>query len=400
MKAMDPHNRLTPKQFVLAFGIVSMLADFVYEGARGVIGPYLATFGASAMMVGLITGLGEAVALIFRLVSGPLSDRTGRHWALSITGYAITVIAVPFLAVTGLFWQAAGLTIAERFGKAVRTPARDTMLAAASTASFGRGMAFAVHEAMDQSGAFIGPLVVAGMIAVSGYRAGFAVLAIPGVLALLTLVWLRRAVPRPADYESPTADEASPHAVGNDGNAPLPGRFWLYTAFTAVSMLGFATFAVFAYHDQAQHVLAPALIPVTYAVAMGADALAALGSGWLYDRISLRGLIVVLPLTVLVPLFAFQDSPGLIWVGAVLWGTVMGVHESTLRAAVADLVPTTRRGTAYGIFTATYGVAWLAGSTVIGALYSVSITAVVVFVAASQIAALALFVPLIRREFG
>ncbi len=192
-------------------------------------------------------------------------------------------------------------------------------------------------------------------------------------------------------------DEASPHAVGN---APLPGRFWLYTAFTAVSMLGFATFAVFAYHDQAQHVMVPALIPVTYAVAMGADALAALGSGWLYDRIGLRGLIVALPLTVLVPLFAFQDSPGLIWVGAVVWGTVMGVHESTLRAAVADLVPAARRGTAYGIFTATYGVAWLAGSTMIGALYSVSITAVVAFVAATQIAALALFVPLIQRESG
>tara|TARA_B100001079_G_C16396523_1_gene509332 strand:- start:1733 stop:2347 length:615 start_codon:yes stop_codon:yes gene_type:complete len=195
MKAMDPRNRLTPKQFALAFGIVSILADFVYEGARGIIGPYLATFGASALMVGLITGFGEAVALIFRLVSGPLSDRSGRYWALSITGYAMTIIAVPFLAVAGLFWQAAGLTIAERFGKAVRTPARDTMLAAASTASFGRGLTFAVHEALDQSGAFVGPLVVAGMIALSGYRAGFAVLAIPGVLALLTLAWLRRAAP-------------------------------------------------------------------------------------------------------------------------------------------------------------------------------------------------------------
>ncbi len=199
--ASERRNRLTARQFVLAFGVVSMLADMVYEGARSVTGPYLATFGASAMTVGLVTGLGEAVALVFRLASGPLSDRTQRYWMLSIAGYAITIIAVPVLALASTLAQASTLIVGERFGKAVRTPARDTMLAAASHASFGRGMAFAVHEAMDQSGAFIGPLLVAGMILLSGYRASFAVLAVPGILALLTLLWLRRRVPVPAEYD-------------------------------------------------------------------------------------------------------------------------------------------------------------------------------------------------------
>ena len=377
-------------RFVVAFGIVSMLADFVYEGARAITGPYLATLGASALAVGFITGFGEAVALVFRLLTGRLSDRTGRHWALSIAGYAITVIAVPLLAVTTALWPAAALVVAERFGKAVRTPARDTMLAQAGTAG-GRGKAFALHEALDQSGALLGPLLVAAMIAVSGYQLGFAVLAVPGALALLTLAWLRRAVPTPSDYE-----HTSVSAAAESGR--LPRMFWLYSAFTAVSMAGFATFGVLAYHLQVQRVLAPPLIPVVYAAAMGAAALAAVASGHLYDRIGLRGLVLALPLAAAVPFLSFSTVPALVWLGAIVWGAAMGIHESTLRAAVADLVPSARRGTGYGIFTAVYGLSWLAGSTIIGGLYAVSTASVAVFTVAAQAIALILFLPLTKRD--
>ena len=158
----------------------SLLADFVYEGARSIVGPFLATFGASAGLVGFITGAGEAVALVSRLWTGKLSDRTGRHWALSILGYVITVVSVPLLATAWALWPAAVLVVAERFGKAVRTPARDTMLAQASS-DVGRGRAFALHEALDQTGALIGPLVVAAAVALSGFRLGFAILAVPGL---------------------------------------------------------------------------------------------------------------------------------------------------------------------------------------------------------------------------
>ncbi|RMI28504.1 MFS transporter [Nocardia stercoris] len=390
-------NRLSPWSFVVRFGLVSMLADFVYEGARSITGPYLATFGASAALVGFLTGAGEAVALMFRMVTGPLSDRTGRHWALSIAGYAITIVSVPLLAVTTSLWPAAALVISERFGKAVRSPARDTMLAQASTAT-GRGKTFAVHEALDQSGALLGPLLVAATIAISGgYRLGFAVLAVPGIMALLTLIRLRRAAPTPAAYDP------GHRALRETSTAPtrLPIRFWLYVAFTATSMTGFATFGVLAYHLQVRHVIAAELIPVTYAAAMGTAAVAALGSGWLYDRIGLRGLIIALPLSAVVPMLSFATAPILVWAGAVVWGGVLGIHESTLRAAVADIVPAHRRGTGYGIFTATYGLAWLAGSTVIGALYGHSLAAVTAFVIGTQVVALALFVPLaVARTAG
>jgi MFS family permease len=404
-------NRLSPLRFILAFGVVSMLADFVYEGARSIVGPYLATFGASAALVGVVTGLGEAVALVFRLFTGPLSDRTRRYWPISISGYVITVIAVSALAAAATFWQAALAVIGERFGKAVRTPARDTMLAYAST-DLGRGKAFAFHEALDQSGALLGPLLVAAMVAVSGYRLGFAVLAVPGVLAVAVLALLRRAVPAPAAYESPAPGEQVP-ARGTGTCARPAGlrtalamtrgfsrRFWLYATFTALSVGGYATFGVLSYHLEVRHVVAAPLIPVIYAVAMGADALTALGSGWVYDRAGLRGLVVLPVLTAAVPFLSFSTSPTLVWIGGIVWGAAMGVHESTMRAAVADLVPSSRRGTGYGVFTAVYGLAWLAGASVIGALYGYSLTAVFIFVVVLQALALVVFAPLAWHRPG
>lgn len=388
-------NRLSPMRFVIGFGVVSMLADFVYEGGRSVVGPYLATFGASAAVVGVISGAGEAVALVFRLVTGPLADRTGRHWALSLAGYVLTAVCVPLLAVAGALSQAVVLVIGERFGKAVRSPAKSTLLSHAG-AVLGQGRAFAVNEALDQTGALLGPLLVAGMIALSGYELGFAVLAVPAALVLLALLWLRLAVPTPAAYEHDARPRVAPGARPAAWWRGFPPRFWLYTAFTTLTMGGYATFAVLAYHWQVQRTIPTALIPVVYATAMGVDALAALGSGKCYDRIGLRVLIVLPFLAAAVPFLAFTGSPALIWGGALVWGAAMGVHESTMKAAVADLVPAHRRGAAYGLFATSYGIAWLAGSALIGALSQTSITAVVVFTCVLQVVALAAFVPLAR----
>ncbi|MFY9806217.1 MAG: MFS transporter, partial [Pseudonocardiaceae bacterium] len=346
-------NRLSPLRFVLAFGLVSCLADFVYEGARAIVGPFLATMGASALVVGFVTGFGEAVALVLRLGTGRLSDRTGRHWALSIIGYVVTVVAVPLLALAQTLWQAALLVVAERFGKAVRTPARDTMLAQASSKT-GRGRAFALHEALDQSGAVLGPLVVAAMVALSGMRLGFGVLVVPGVAAVALLVWLRRAVPNPGAYE-----DSPPDTIAAPTDQRFSRRFWIYTAFTAMTMLGYATWGVLSYHLQVRQIVPTPLIPVLYAVAMGVDALTALAFGTIYDRIGLRGLVVLPVLAAAVAFLSFSPSAVLVWVGAIVWGAAMGVHESTMRAAVADMVPAARRGVGYGTFTAAYGLAWL-----------------------------------------
>lgn len=387
--------RISALRFVAWFGLVSALGDVVYEGARSVIGPYLATFGASAATVGLVTGIGEAVALVLRLGTGPLSDRTGRPWPQTIAGYALTMVCVPLLAIAGGTPSAAALYNGERLGKAVRSPSRDTMLAHAS-AVVGVGRTFGLHEALDQTGALAGPLLIAAVLALGGgYKLAFALLAIPGAIALVVLARLRAAAPDPSHYE-PAAQVSDAKRMRLDTH--LPARFWLYSGFSALTMLGFATWAVLAYHLVHRHVLSASTIPILYAAAMGAAALASLGVGRLYDRTGFRGLVVLPLLAAAVPVLSFSTSIPAVVAGAVVWGAGMGVHDSTMRAAVTDLVPRARRGAGYGTFTAIYGLAWLIGAAMIGVLYDTSVTAIEVVVVAVQAAALLALIPLLRSD--
>ncbi|WKX22404.1 MFS transporter [Streptomyces sp. HUAS CX7] len=385
-----------PWRFVVWFGTVSLLADFVYEGARSITGPLLASLGASALVVGVVTGAGEAAALGLRLVSGPLADRTRRFWGLAIAGYALTVVSVPLLGVVGVLWAACALVIAERVGKAVRSPAKDTLLSHA-TAATGRGRGFAVHEAMDQVGALVGPLVVAGMLALTGgdYGPALAVLALPGVAVLGLLVWLRARVPDPEAYEREVA--ASADEPASDGR--LPAAFWTYAAFTAATTAGFATFGVLSYHLVERHLMAAAWVPVIYAAAMAVDAVAALGTGWLYDRHGARVLMALPVLTAAVAVLAFTDTVAIAVAGSLVWGAAMGIQESTLRATVADLVPSGRRATAYGLFAGVVGAASLAGGALTGGLYGYSIPVLITVVVAIQVLALVLLAvtPATRR---
>ena len=400
MGSMDrqPPNplRISAWRFIVTFGTVSLLADFVYEGARSVTGPLLAAFGATGLIVGIVTGVGEAAALLLRLVSGPLADRTRRFWAWTIAGYALTVISVPTLGYAGALWVAAGLIILERVGKAVRSPAKDALLSYA-TSAIGRGRGFAVHEALDQFGAVIGPLVVAGMLAITGtqYGPSLAVLALPGVVALGLLVWLRSRAPRPMDFEvSPHRSSAKHEPIGR-----LPRAFWLYAGFTATTMLGFATFGLISFHIVEANLLPAAVVPLLYAAVMVVDALAALATGWAYDRFGPRVLIVLPIVAATIPAFAFTDGILAAVAGSLLWGIALGIQESTLRATVADLVDARRRSTAYGIFAAIVGVATAGGAALAGALYDVALPLLIVVTIAIQILAIGLLLTLSMRRF-
>ncbi|MQY33998.1 hypothetical protein SRB17_19640 [Streptomyces sp. RB17] len=391
-EADRPSVPMGPWRFVVWFGTVSLLADFVYEGARSITGPLLASLGASALVVGVVTGAGEAAALGLRLVSGPLADRTRRFWGLAIAGYALTVVSVPLLGVAGVLWAACVLVIAERVGKAVRSPAKDTLLSHA-TAATGRGRGFAVHEAMDQIGALVGPLLVAGVLALTGndYAPALGVLAIPGIAVLLLLLWLRARVPDPEAYEREVtaAAPAAPDArEGRDGR--LPRAFWTYAGFTAATTTGFATFGVLSYHLVQRHLLSAAWVPVLYAAAMAVDAVAALATGWLYDRHGPRVLVALPVLTTGVVALAFTDTLAVAVVGSLVWGAAMGIQESTLRATVADLVPSGRRATAYGLFAGVVGAASLAGGALTGGLYGYSIPVLITVVVAIQVLAVVL----------
>ncbi len=374
-------------RFVVGFGLVAALADIVYEGARSIYGPFLGSLGASALVVSVVTGGGEAVALVMRLFSGRIADRRDRRWSLAIVGYSLTALSVPLLGLTGSLWVACGFILIERLGKAVRSPAKDAMLAQAGTVT-GRGWAFGIHEALDQTGAFLGPLLVAASFALTGsFGPGFLLLAIPGVAVMLLLFALRRRVPDVGIYE-PEATEG-PH--GSSVRSALPAAFWIYLVFSCLVMGGYATFGLLSFHLSQNQLLPVAAVPVVYAVAMAVDAVAALGAGRWYDRVGMSGLAVLPVLVAAVAWLGFADSALPAVVGVLVWGAAMGVQESTMRAAVADLVPDSARGSAYGVFTAALGVAWLAGSLLIGVLYEQSTVLVAVVVTGIEAVALLTF---------
>jgi MFS family permease len=378
-------NRITPGSalgFVVLAGVVSLFADMTYEGARSITGPYLALLGASGTVVGVVSGFGELTGYALRLASGILADRTGRYWSITIAGYAINLLAVPALALAGRWETAAALIVLERAGKALRTPARDAMLSHA-TQQMGRGWGFGLHEALDQIGAVLGPLAVALVLYLGGgYRLGFALLLAPALLALAFLAAARMIYPRPRDLEVAAAK------IDARGFAR---PYWIYLAAVGCVAAGYADFPLIAYHFEKSGSVSQDWIPLFYAVAMGVDGVAAVVCGYLFDRLGLTVLIAAtFVAAAFAPLVFFGGFyPAL--AGAALWGVGMGAQESIMRAAVANLTPADRRGTAFGVFNLGFGVLWFAGSAAMGALYDVSIPALVVFSVSFQIAGIPLF---------
>jgi MFS family permease len=390
------------------FGFVSLAADMVYEGARSVYGPVLAALGASAVVVGLVTGAGEAVALVARLAFGPIADRTGRYWSLTILGYGLTAVCVPLLAfaprlgAAGLAF-AATMILLERLGKAIRSPSKSALLAHVASA-VGRGRGFGVHKALDQVGAFAGPLVVAGVVAVASLWWGLAVLAVPGAVAMLLLLALRRRVPDPSVYDDSPPPAAAEHPAPRRGwwaevvGAGLPGDFFRYAVAASVTTGALVTFGIIGYHLTVDGILPVAAVPVVYASAMGVEAVAALVVGSVFDRTGPRVLLLVPVLVALVPALALGPTLVTVLVGVVAWGVAQGVQDSTVKAVVADLVPAPRRATAYGVFAGFQGLFAIVGGVTAGWLYDRSLPALVAVVALTQLVALVLLADTFRRS--
>lgn len=376
-------------RFIVFLGIVSLLGDMTYEGARSVTGPYLALLGASGAVVGIVSGFGEFVGYAVRLASGWLSDRSQRYWAITIFGYFLNLFAVPLLALAGSWELAAALIIVERMGRAIRSPARDAMLSHAASRT-GLGWGFGLHEAMDQIGAVLGPLIVAAVIYLDGdYRAGFAVLLVPALCAVVVLIAARLQFPRPRDFD------LMPAALHGEG---LPRRFWIYLAAVALVAAGFADFPLVAYHFGKAGTVPAMWIPALYALAMAADAVAALVLGRLYDRIGLPVMAIAALISALAAPLVFLGGFAAAVAGMICWGIGMGAQESILRAAIAGMAPPERRGTAYGIFNALYGAAWFAGSAALGVLYDRSLAAIVAVSVVLQLLALPVLLLLMRER--
>lgn len=392
------NQKKTAFKLILLFGLVSLFGDMVYEAGRSVNGPYLKTLGANAAIVGLVAGIAEFLGYAVRLLSGYFADKTKAYWLFTFLGYGL-LVSVPLLSLTGIWQVAVVFIIMERLGKALRSPAKDTILSQA-TKQVGTGIGFAIAEVLDQIGAISGPLIFTVLFVFLGkgdrsladYQHGYALLWIPLLLVLLCIFFAYRAVPNPEALES--------SVVKNPGPDKLSKVFWIYTIFGFVTTLGFANFALIGFHFKAKHVLTDAQIPLFYALAMGVDAIAAMTIGKTYDIFKAKrnnekaGLITLIAIPVFslfIPAFVFSTKFSLCLAGAIIWGVVMGCHETIMKSAIADLTPLKKRGTGYGIFNAAYGLAIFIGSAITGLLYENSIPAIIMISITVEVIAIWVF---------
>lgn len=376
-------NTVKAARFIIFFGIVSLFADMCYEGARSIIGPYLAILGASGTVVGFVAGLGELIGYTMRLVSGYVSDKTQRPWLFTSLGYTINLVSVPLLALATTWPMAASLIILERFGKALRTPPRDALLSYASHLT-GRGWGFGVHEALDRTGAVLGPLLLTLIIMLGwDFQAQFAFLAIPAALALIALFVAHSYLPHPEELE-----KQAPHLEAKG----LTFSFWSYVIGASLIGAGFVDFPLFAYHFQKTATTPEQWITLCYAISMLMAVFASIFLGRLYDKFGMSLMTLV---TILCSLFApliFFGNTALAFLGLILWGIGIGIQGSVMRAIVAELVPSNKRGTAYGIFNTFFGIFWFLGSALMGYLYDISLSFLVAFSVLAQLAAIPFFI--------
>ena len=369
----------------------------------------MSLLGASAGAIGFVSGLGELIGYSMRYVFGRLTDKTKQYWPMVILGYVLDIIAVPALALVGEHgWLAACLLLViQRMGKAIKKPAKDTVMSFAASQE-GAGKSFGIQELLDQIGAFLGPvlLYLVMLLRQEGttfqiYSACFAVLAIPGAITLILLLVTRAKFPNPERFE-PEPKEYIPFK--------LKKEFILYIAGISLFAFGFIDYSIVIMHVSRNYTtLAPGLaetsslvnsgtLPLLYAGAMLVDAVAALLFGMLYDKKGVRALVLSTLISAPFACFVFLcRTVPLLLIGIALWGVGMGAQESILKAAVTGMVPKQSRATGYGIFECAFGVFWFLGSWLMGTLYDLNLAAMVIVSAVTQLAAIPFYIASTRQ---
>lgn len=377
--------------FIVLFGTVSLFSDMTHESANSIRGAFLSLTGASAAVIGFVSGLGEMVGYGLRYVFGWLTDRTKRYWPMVLFGYTLDVVAVPALALVGRHgWiLACALLIVQRLGKAIKKPAKDTVMSFAATQE-GVGKSFAIQELLDQIGAVLGPLLLYVIMLVqrhddtfSDYRTCFAFLAIPGAITLLLLWITYKKFPHPEDFE-PEPKQFIPFKKSR--------RFILYIIGISLFAFGFADYSLIVMHFSRTHLFSADVVPLLYALAMLTDAASAFVFGWMFDRHGTASLVISTLVAAPFAIFVFLgNNVAMAVIGVVLWGIGMGAQESILKAAVTTMVPKQSRATGYGIFECCFGAAWFLGSWLLGVLYDQSLGAMVAVSVVAQLLAVPFF---------
>jgi MFS family permease len=396
-KSGETHTRLaltssSAFQFVLTMGLVNLFADTTYEGGASINGLFLGSLGATAAAISIVAGVGEFLGYSLRSVSGYVADKTGSHWGVTFVGYTINLLAVPAMALTSS-WQAAScLILAERVGRAIRKPTVEAMLSY-STGKHGRGWVYAVNTAMDETGALLGPLLIAWVLYVKGsdhYEIGYATLLVPALLALVALSAARLIFPVPSRLEA--GGPATAHARG------FTRAYWLYMTAGAFFAAGLMSYEFISYHLSSTGVVSAQQIPMLLSLATAAAIVATLILGRLYDRVGIAAVVGAVLLAACFSPLVFLGGFGVVLVGLALWGVGYATQDTLLKAVIASVLPEGRRNFAFGVFYLAYGVGWLLGSIVTGVLYEHARAALIAFAILAQLSSIPFFVSAARAN--
>ena len=371
--------------FVLTMGVVNLFADMTYEGGASINGQFLGSLGASAAAVSIIAGAGECFGYGLRSVAGYLADKTGKYWPITFAGYAVNLLAVPAMALAP-GWQAAGaLILAERIGRAFRKPTVEAMLSY-STGKHGKGWVYAVNTAMDETGAALGPLLIALALYLRvDFRSAYGLLLISSLLALAALTAARITFPVPSRLE-----EGGPATAQGGG---FTRAYWLYMIAGSCFAAGLMSFEFIAYHLSMTGTVTEQWLPMYLAASTAFAVLASLVLGRTYDRIGIRAVVGAVILTAAFsPLVFLGDLWWWALTGLFLWGVGYAVQDTLLKVLIASVLPEGRRNYAFGLFYIGYGAGWLVGSIAAGLLYERSRLALVIFAVTVQLVSIPIFV--------
>lgn len=370
-------------RFVLTMGIVNLFGDMTYEGGASINGQFLASLGGSAATISIIAGAGECLGYGLRSLSGYVADRTGRYWPVTFLGYAINTLAVPAMALAGNWYAAGALILAERIGRAIRKPTVEAMLSY-STGKHGQGWVYAVNTALDETGAMIGPLLIA--FAISRHvdlRSAYGLLLISSALTLMALAVARIGFPVPSRLEQ--GGPWTARAIG------FSRAYWLYMTAASCFAVGLMTFELIAFH-LSRIGFAADRIPMLLALGTASAIVASLTLGRLFDRIGIGAVVIGVLLTAGFSPLVFFGRNWVVVAGLLLWGVGYAVQDTLLKAVIASVLPEGRRNAAFGMFYLGYGGGWLVGSVLAGVLYSRSLPALVAVAISAQLIAIPIFV--------
>lgn len=385
--------------FIILIGIVSLLSDMTHEGAKSIYGQFLNIVGASPKVISFVGGLGEFLGSALIFVTSIIASKTKKYWTMTIIGYTINLFCIPMLALTteNGWIYAISLILLERVGKAIRKPAKNTLVSFCSK-NLGEGKSFALLECLDQIGAFIGPLVLTLVLYLKGttnlfdsYKFCFLILIIPAILTLCILLFARVKYPTPETFEDDKEEDKSNKLV-------ISKSFKYYLVAISLVAFSFIDFPLITYHVASLDIINEKNLPMLYSLAMLVDSISALIFGFLFDKIGFKTLVLSTLLSMTFPLFIFNfNSSALIIIGICLWGVGMGAQESILKSSVAKLSTKETRSKCFGLFEGIFGLSWFIGSFVLGLIYEASMIAFIIIPIILQICAMIGYILSIRN---